>query len=69
MKTKIDAAKVLFEAGWTWEDVVDVLESVDQVYYSPTWWIPPPAVVNPMIGRYEITCNTTNVAVDTYSDV
>ncbi len=34
MKTKTKAAKILFEAGWSWEEVRVVLESEDKITSS-----------------------------------
>lgn len=44
MKTKEEAAKLLLEAGWTLEEILQVLQISavpDWVYYFPAWPSPP----------------------------
>ncbi len=60
-KTKAEAAKVLLEAGWSWDEVKGVLDGAD-----PVWFLPAPYPVYPVYPNpYPLNPLYTSVDSDT----
>lgn len=76
MKTKEDAAKLLLEAGWTLEEVNEVLaEPVKYPYIQPVPYPVPcpqpiwPSPYTPYWGQWTITCDDTSTFTTTTGTV
>ena len=64
MKTKTEAAKVLLEAGWNWDEVREVLEKDDYAYiiFQRPFNVPGDSGTAVIYGAWTYTdSNVTNI--------